>query len=209
MKSRPKGWLLSPFRLVRIQATNNFLTRRKWMTAAVGPLPKIIGSSHCPSSLTTKGLHLRSVQPLFLIGWVRKSASLTPSPQWQFFVPKSDVSVFLSEFVSDLRARVTRPAGAGRATCGRGSLTICRSETGMTQSGMAIPDIKNRESLMKIGKVLMENRESPYGKSGKPYHNRKSPQANTKRPHAAGNVRSFMIVSRRIILHRQRPRLLE
>ena len=60
----------------------------------------------------------------------------------------------------DLRARVTRPAGAGRATCGRGSLTICRSETGMTQSGMAIPDIKNRESLMKIGKVLMENRES-------------------------------------------------
>ena len=53
-----------------------------------------------------------------------------------------------------------RPAGAGRATCARGSLTICRSETGMTQSGMAIPDIKNRESLMKIGKVLMENRES-------------------------------------------------
>ena len=37
---------------------------------------------------------------------------------------------------------------------------MCRSETGMTQSGMAIPDIKNRESLMKIGKVLMENRES-------------------------------------------------
>ena len=35
-----------------------------------------------------------------------------------------------------------RPAGAGHATCGRGSLTICRSETGMTQSGMAIPDIK-------------------------------------------------------------------
>ena len=25
---------------------------------------------------------------------------------------------------------------------------------------MAIPDIKNRESLMKIGKALMENRES-------------------------------------------------
>lgn len=52
------------------------------------------------------GLHLIGVQPLFLIGWVRKSASLTPSPQWQFFVPKSDVSVFLSEFVSDPRARV-------------------------------------------------------------------------------------------------------
>ena len=42
----------------------------------------------------------------------------------------------------DLRARVTRPAGAGHTTCGRGSLTMCRSETGMTQSGMAIPDIK-------------------------------------------------------------------
>ena len=42
----------------------------------------------------------------------------------------------------DLRARVTRPAGAGHATCGRGSLTMCRSETGMTQSGMAIPDMK-------------------------------------------------------------------
>ena len=84
------------------------------MTAAVGPLPKIIGSSHCPSSLTTKGLHLRSVQPLFLIGWVRKSAFLTPSPQWQFFVPKSDVSVFLSEFV-------TRPAPAGHTTRARRS----------------------------------------------------------------------------------------
>ena len=35
-----------------------------------------------------------------------------------------------------------RPAGAGHATCRRGSLTMCRSETGMTQSGMAIPDIK-------------------------------------------------------------------
>ena len=42
----------------------------------------------------------------------------------------------------DLRPRVTRPAGAGHATCGRGSLTMCRSETGMTQSGMAIPDMK-------------------------------------------------------------------
>ena len=101
------------------------------MTAAVGPLPKIIGSSHCPSSLTTKGLHLRSVQPLFLIGWVRKSASLTPSPQWQFFVPKSDVSVFLSEFVSDPRPRVTRPAPAGHATRGRGSLTFLERKTAM------------------------------------------------------------------------------
>ena len=91
------------------------------MTAAAGPLPKIIGSSHCPSSLTTKGLHLRSVQPLFLIGWVRKSASLTPSPQWQFFVPKSDVSVFLSEFVSDPRPQVTRPAPAGHTTRARRS----------------------------------------------------------------------------------------
>ena len=122
-----------------------------------------------------------------------------------------DVALFRFK-VGDFRFSLLdcqRPAGAGRVTCGRGSLTMCRSETGMTQSGMAIPDIKNRESLMKIGKVLMENRESPYGKSGKPYHNRKSPQANTKRPHAAGNVRSFMIVSRRIILHRRRPRLLE
>ena len=119
-----------------------------------------------------------------------------------FPVSKPWISVFSRHIVSDPRARVTRPAGAGHTTCGRGSLTICRSETGMTQSGMAIPDIKNRESLMKIGKVLME-------KSGKPYDNRERPQADTKRPHAAGNVRSFMIVSRRIILHRRRPRLLE
>ena len=83
-------------------------------------------------------------------------------------VPKSgihrepDVALFRFK-VGDFRFSLRdcqRPAGAGHTTCGRGSLTICRSETGMTQSGMAIPDIKNRESLMKIGKVLMENRES-------------------------------------------------
>ena len=35
-----------------------------------------------------------------------------------------------SEFVSDPRPRVTRPAPAGHATCARGSLTLCRSGTG-------------------------------------------------------------------------------
>ena len=63
------------------------------------------------------------------------------------FFPKiydflSEVSVSVSEIVSDPRPRVTRPAGAGHTTCGRGSLIMCRSETGMTQSGMAIPDMK-------------------------------------------------------------------
>ena len=63
------------------------------------------------------------------------------------FFPKiydflSEESVSVSEIVSDPRPRVTRPAGAGHTTCGRGSLAMCRSETGMTQSGMAIPGIK-------------------------------------------------------------------
>ena len=42
------------------------------------------------------------------------------------FFPKiydflSEVSVSVSEIVSDPRPRVTRPAGAGHTTCGRGS----------------------------------------------------------------------------------------
>ena len=85
------------------------------------------------------GLHLIGAQPFFLIGRVRKSASLTPSPQWQFFVPKSDVSVFLSEFVSDPRPQVTRPAGAGHATRGRGSLAMRRSETEISLGKPASP----------------------------------------------------------------------
>ena len=40
---------------------------------------------------------------------------------WHFSVSKSEISVFFSEIVSDPRARVTRPAGAGHTTCGRGS----------------------------------------------------------------------------------------
>ena len=40
---------------------------------------------------------------------------------WHFSISKSEILVFLSEIVSDPRARVTRPAGAGHTTCGRGS----------------------------------------------------------------------------------------
>ena len=39
----------------------------------------------------------------------------------------------------DLRPRVTRPAPAGHATRGRGSLAICRSETGTSLGKPAFP----------------------------------------------------------------------
>ena len=60
------------------------------------------------------------------------------------FFPKiydflSEVSVSVSEIVSDLRARVTRPAGAGRVTCGRGSLTKCLCGTETKDSGLSLP----------------------------------------------------------------------
>ena len=52
------------------------------------------------------------VQPLFLLHLRRESEISNFSSQ---------ISVFISEKVSDPRPRVTRPAPAGRVTCARGS----------------------------------------------------------------------------------------
>ena len=60
------------------------------------------------------------------------------------FFPKiydflSEESVSVSEIVSDPRPRVTRPAGAGHTTCGRGSLTKCLCGTETKDSEFALP----------------------------------------------------------------------
>ncbi|MCI7614936.1 MAG: hypothetical protein MSS61_06250, partial [Bacteroidales bacterium] len=57
-------------------------------------------------------VNARTVQPLFLLHlrWESEISNFS-----------SQISVFISEKVSDPRPRVTRPAPAGRVTCARGS----------------------------------------------------------------------------------------
>ena len=57
----------------------------------------------------------------------------------ELVISTTEIPVFFSDFPSDPRPQVTRPAGAGHATRGRGSLAMRRSKTEISLGKPASP----------------------------------------------------------------------